>query len=225
MRTVTVVGRPTLPVCTFGKVTFIAQPSGEIQARHDSNSDGKPLLDLEAGTWEVNATVVGVPKKGLIVQPRPKSAAGWRAVALPPFAVHMVRERDVSSGVIFAAPVAGGLRDPSNVSGDLRVLLDGFECDECDGTGYQLNGDGIAKLGATRPPGALRSRTLVVGHIAHLPQDGRDAAGRSRLHGPPGRRPARPREPVNDAGVLLRAARRQLRRRGYSRSVIVSRSP
>jgi integrase len=105
------------------------------------------VLDLDAGTWEVNATVVRVPSEGLIVQPRPKSAAGWRVVALPPFAVHMVRERDVSSGVIFTAPVAGGLRDPSNVSGDLRVLLDGFGCDECDGTGYQLNADGTPNLG------------------------------------------------------------------------------
>lgn len=116
--------------------------------RHDANADGNPLLDLDSGTWEINATVVRVPRQGLIVQPRPKSAAGWRAVALPPFAVQMVRERDVSSGVIFAAPVGGGLRDPSNVSGDLRVLLDGFGCDECDGTGYQLNADGTAKLGA-----------------------------------------------------------------------------
>jgi integrase len=32
--------------------------------RHDINADGKPLLDLDAGTWEVNATVVRVPTKG-----------------------------------------------------------------------------------------------------------------------------------------------------------------
>jgi hypothetical protein len=60
----------------------------------------------------------------------------------------MVRERDISSGVIFAAPLAGGFRDPSNVSGDLRVPLDGVECEHCDGTGYQLDEDGTAKLGA-----------------------------------------------------------------------------
>ena len=30
--------------------------------RHATNGDGGPLLDLEARTWEVNATVVRVPK-------------------------------------------------------------------------------------------------------------------------------------------------------------------
>jgi hypothetical protein len=32
--------------------------------RHGANSDGKPLLDLQAKTWEVNATVVRVSKEG-----------------------------------------------------------------------------------------------------------------------------------------------------------------
>ncbi|WP_138731456.1 hypothetical protein [Modestobacter excelsi] len=31
--------------------------------------------------------------------------------------------------------VAGELRDPNSVSGDLRQLLDSFECEACDGTG------------------------------------------------------------------------------------------
>lgn len=44
--------------------------------RHGPNVDGKPLLDLEANTWEINATVVRVPKQGLLVQRRPKTAAG-----------------------------------------------------------------------------------------------------------------------------------------------------
>jgi hypothetical protein len=61
--------------------------------RHGLNADGRPLLDLEANTWEVNATVVCVPKQGPVVQPRPKTAAGWRVIAVPGFAAAMVRKR------------------------------------------------------------------------------------------------------------------------------------
>jgi integrase len=106
--------------------------------RYGTNGDGKPLLDLEAGTWEVNATVVRVPGEGLVIQPRPKTAAGWRVVALPPFAVRMIEARSAAnSKMIFTAPLAAGLRDPSNVSGDLRELFDAFECEDCGGTGYR----------------------------------------------------------------------------------------
>jgi integrase len=38
--------------------------------------------------------------------------------------------------------VTGILRDPSNVSGNFRQLLDSFECEARAGTGYQLDGDG-----------------------------------------------------------------------------------
>lgn len=65
--------------------------------RHSANGDGKPLLDFEAKTWEVDATVVRVPKQGLIVQPRPKTAAGWRVVAVPDFAVDMLQARPAAS--------------------------------------------------------------------------------------------------------------------------------
>jgi hypothetical protein len=80
------------------------------------------------GTWEVNATVVRVPGAGLTVQPRPKTTAGWRIIALPEFAVRMLEDRRASSrrqpdaGVVFSPPLTGALRDPSNVSGDLRQL-------------------------------------------------------------------------------------------------------
>jgi hypothetical protein len=98
--------------------------------RHAPNADGRPTLDLEANTWEVNATVVRVPLHGLVAQPRPKTAAGWRVVALPRFAVRMVAARPAhNDGIVFTAPRAHGLRDPSNASGDLRQLLDSFDCD------------------------------------------------------------------------------------------------
>jgi integrase len=120
--------------------------------RHGANGDGKPILDLEAGTWEVNATVVRVPGAGLTVQPRPKTTAGWRIIALPEFAVRMLGDRRASSRrqteVVFPPPLTGALRDPSNVSGDLRQLLDSFECEVCGGTGYQLDEDGSFRAGA-----------------------------------------------------------------------------
>ncbi|MCF6743144.1 site-specific integrase [Blastococcus sp. KM273128] len=122
--------------------------------RYGTNGDGKPILDLDAGTWEVNATVVRLPGAGLTIQPRPKTTAGWRIVALPDFAVRMLEDRRESARrqtdaqVVFPPPLTGILRDPSNVSGDLRQLLDSFECETCGGTGYQIDEDGSFKAGA-----------------------------------------------------------------------------
>ena len=118
--------------------------------RHAATADGKPLLDLDAKTWEVNATVVRVPRKGLTIQPRPKTAAGWRVIAVPDFAVQMVRQRTshCPDGVVFAAPLASTLRDPSNASGDLRQLLDSFDCEMCACTGFQVEVDGSFVLGS-----------------------------------------------------------------------------
>lgn len=107
--------------------------------RYGSNANGKPLLDLAARTWEVNATVVRVPGRGLTIQPRTKTASGWRVLALPDRAVHMLERRAAAPerwtqsdpGVVFTAPYAGSLRDPNNASGDLRALLDRFECPTC----------------------------------------------------------------------------------------------
>jgi hypothetical protein len=48
-------------------------------------------------------------------------------------------------GIVFAAPAAHALRDPSNAPGDLRELLDAFDCDACARTGYQLEADGSFK--------------------------------------------------------------------------------
>ncbi len=124
--------------------------------RYGTNGDGRPILDFEAGTWEVNATVVRVPGAGLTIQPRPKTTAGWRVVALPDFAVRMLedrrarRRRQSGAEVVFLPPLSGVLRDPSNVSGDLRQLLDSFECEACAGTGYQLDENGSFKTGEAR---------------------------------------------------------------------------
>ena len=103
---------------------------------------GRLLLDLDAATWEVNATAVRVPKQGMVVQPRTKTAAGWRIIAVPEFAVEMVRRRLTSphrpnTELVFPARLAGTRRDPNSVFGDLRQLLDFFGCEVCSGTGFQ----------------------------------------------------------------------------------------
>lgn len=83
----------------------------------------------QGGTLEVNATVVRVKGKGLIIQPRTKSEAGWRVIALPPYVDELIDRRveaeypDKSHHTLFPT-VLGHLRDPNNTSGDLREVLD-----------------------------------------------------------------------------------------------------
>jgi integrase len=109
--------------------------------RAGTNGDGLPLLDRQAGTFEVNATVIRVSGAGLRIQERPKSAAGWRVLALPPYVISMLDRRQselrlrAPDGIVFGSPL-GQLRDPNNTSGDLREVLDGIGCPECDGRGY-----------------------------------------------------------------------------------------
>ena len=126
--------------------------------RHGVNGEGRAVLDLEARTWEVNATVIRQPGAGLQLQPRPKTKAGWRVIALPAFAVELLERRQAagegSASIVFRSPLSGALRDPTNVSGDLRQLLDSFECQACSGTGYQLNGS----EGFATGPGGRRIR-------------------------------------------------------------------
>jgi integrase len=98
---------------------------GEACAVRDS------VLDMVAGTVEINATVVRVHGQGLVVQERPKTAAGWRVLALPASVLDVIRVRDTKllarppQGVVFGSP-AGALRDRSNTAADLRVALDGI---------------------------------------------------------------------------------------------------
>jgi integrase len=106
------------------------------------NDEGEEILDLEHGVWEVNATVKRISGVGLFIQPRPKSAAGWRRLALPDGAVELVQRRQAQTrargpfGVVFPSPMAKALRDPSNTPGDLRVALDAIGCEHCHETGW-----------------------------------------------------------------------------------------
>lgn len=103
---------------------------GELLAIRDGarDEDGDPVLDLDAGTVEVNATVVRVMGAGLVLQPRPKTEAGWRTLALPPYALEMLRGRrgrlrfHAPDGVVFGHPFQSALRDPARAGEHFREV-------------------------------------------------------------------------------------------------------
>jgi integrase len=118
-----------------------------LAVRHGTNADGEPLLDLDGATVEINATIVRVKGEGLVIQQWPKTAAGWRRLALPPFLVSLIEGhgrnplRRAPQGVVFGSPL-GHLRDSSNTAGDLREVLDGVGCNVCAGRGWVKAADG-----------------------------------------------------------------------------------
>jgi hypothetical protein len=173
---------------------------GEACAMRDAlNTEGRQLLDLDAGTWEINATVIRVLgvrrlaeleakdrlsweereeltalrrfRPGLHIQERPKSAAGWRRIALPPSVVETLRRRQRElrlrgpAEVLFGSPKARTLRDPSNTPGDFREVLNAIGCQTCDGTQgcpARVAGPAAARTpvrtpGCTHTPSARRS--------------------------------------------------------------------
>jgi integrase len=79
-------------------------------------------VDLEAGTVAVDHTVIRVKGRGL-VRKSTKTEAGERTLALPSWAVAMLRARRLASdepdGPVFPDSL-GGLRDPANTRRDLR---------------------------------------------------------------------------------------------------------
>ena len=83
-------------------------------------------VDLTEGTIEIRSTVIRVTGKGLVNKPRPKSKAGHRRLALPVWAVAMLRGRyrgQKPDDLVFPA-VGGGLRDPRNTNADIREAVD-----------------------------------------------------------------------------------------------------
>lgn len=89
----------------------------------------RSAVDLDQGTVAVRATVLRVKGRGLILKPKPKSLDGERILKLPTWAVHMLAKRAcqwestselASMTPVFASPVGGGLRDPSNTQRALR---------------------------------------------------------------------------------------------------------
>jgi integrase len=123
-------------------------------------------LDVEAGTWEINATLVRVRGEGLRIQPRPKTAAGWRVLALPPYVVDIIKRRETErrlqgpEDVVFPSPRAGALRDGSNTSGDLREVLDDL------GFGW-VHSHVFRKTVATRLDEAGQSARVIADQLGH----------------------------------------------------------
>ena len=88
-------------------------------------------IDLAAGTVHVRATVLRLKGQGLILKPATKTAAGQRILELPRWCVAMLTARRAGLGhhgaasdtPVFAAPVSGGWRDPSNTRRGLRAAF------------------------------------------------------------------------------------------------------
>lgn len=137
-------------------------------------------MDLEAATVEVGHTVIRVKGKGLI-RKRTKTAAGERTLALPSWAVAMLRERQEvtkdEEGPVFPDSL-GGLRDPSNTRRDLRAAR--------GNAGFAwVTSHVFRKTAATVLDDAGLSARKVAGQLGHarpsMTQDvylGRKAAGR-----------------------------------------------
>lgn len=165
---------------------------GEACAIRERALDGRLLLDLDAGTVEINATVVRVQGVGLVVQERTKSDAGWRVLALPDDLVEMLRRRRLElrlagpdvvrvfdargqiheardPGLVFCSP-RGAVRDPSNTQGDLREILDAIDRpdDEPAGPFAWVTSHVFRKTVATRldDAGSMSARQIadVLGH-------------------------------------------------------------
>lgn len=117
--------------------------------RYGFTDDGGDLIDVKSGTWEVNATLVRETGVGLQIQPRTKSEAGWRVVAVPPFAMAMLARRKEElrfrgpDQVVFSAVVARKLRDPSNTEHALKRVLRALGCEKCDNRGYRTDDNGV----------------------------------------------------------------------------------
>lgn len=88
-------------------------------------------VDLDLGIVEIRATAVRVKGVGVVLQPEPKSEAGYRRLALPKWCVAMLRSRyhgQRPADVVFPTQT-GTVRDGSNTQADIRQALDraGFE--------------------------------------------------------------------------------------------------
>jgi integrase len=124
------------------------------------------VLDLEVGTWEINATITRVKGQGVVIQERPKTAAGWRVLRLPEFAVAMLQRRAgelrlrAPSGVVFGSPHKRALRDPSNTAADLRAVLNDI--------GYDwVTSHTFRKTVATRLDDAGMSARVIADQLGH----------------------------------------------------------
>jgi len=142
-----------------------------LAARHGVNTDGEPLIDLDAGTWEINATLIRTLGAGLLLQEQPKTATSWRIIPLPSHAVAMLERRRAElrptpAQIVFGAPTARSWRDPSNTDADLRETLARYR----DQTGTDLTwvtSHTFRKTAATWLEEAGFTTTQIADHLGH----------------------------------------------------------
>jgi integrase len=83
-------------------------------------------IDLETKTLEVCQIAVRLSGQGTILQSRPKSAAGWRVLALPDNIVELCRRRIAvitNEHRLLFPGLAGGVRNPSNANRDAKAAI------------------------------------------------------------------------------------------------------
>lgn len=126
----------------------------------------RSALDIEAGVFEVNATVVRVKGKGAVLQLRTKSDAGWRVIALPDHVVGIATRRmDMSwpkneHGLLFPTPL-GEVRNTSNVQRGLKTVLGRI------GEYEWVTSHTFRKTVATRLDEAGLSARAIADHLGH----------------------------------------------------------
>jgi integrase len=145
------------------------------------------VVDLEAGVLEVCATTVRLKGKGTVLQLHPKTAAGWRVIALPNHLVELCRRRmampwphgdrkitviteegdeveheagDV--GLLFPG-LFGGVRNPSNANRDIRQALDRVDAEAFSWVTTHT----FRKTVATRLDDAGLSARAIADHLGH----------------------------------------------------------
>ncbi|WP_166347328.1 tyrosine-type recombinase/integrase [Phytoactinopolyspora limicola] len=93
------------------------------------------VVDLDAGVLEVNAKATYKKGHGAVLEERPKTAAGWRIIALPDHIAELCRRRTTHTwthnehGLLFPTRT-GAVRLPTNADRALRKALnrtDGYD--------------------------------------------------------------------------------------------------
>jgi integrase len=86
------------------------------------------VLDAEVPTVTIASTAVHVRGEGLRRQPKTKTAAGFRTLSLPPFAVRMLFRRRVEAQTEWVFPsTVGTLRSPNNMRTQWRTFREAHD--------------------------------------------------------------------------------------------------
>jgi integrase len=136
--------------------------------RRRKTLEGKATLGGRGGAAGAAGVVAGSAHPE-----RPKTAAGWRVLALPPYAVLMLERRAAelrfraAEGVLFPSPFRPTLRDPSNTQKALRKALDKLD-DEGELLGFDwATSHTFRKTVATRLDEAGWSARQIADQLGH----------------------------------------------------------